>query len=180
MAVMFEETSLLTANLVEAFKQLNQFVTLALVSSVSALALDNHAKPAGPRTKASAAPDEKVAVVGGFAPMSRDAAQLLFVGICYVAALMGSYSLQSASYIINRLGASSQLVDAACTYSSVVTGPVGIRVAGAAVPAILAGVVIAKKWWRLREPGLFWMLTIFIGTYAILGVGMSRLPCVPH
>ena len=68
---------------------------------------------------------------------------------------MGSYSLQSASYIVGRLGVSTPMVEAACTYSSVATGPVGIRVAGAGLPAVFVGLVIGRKWWRLREPGLF-------------------------
>lgn len=177
---MSDVTSMLAANLVEAFKQLNQFVTLGLVTSISALALDYQEKPVGRRNDPSSTPDEKVAVVGGFAPVSREAAQLLFVGVSYVAALMGSYSLQSASYIVGRLGVSTPMVEAACTYSSVATGPVGIRVAGAGLPAVFVGLVIGRKWWRLREPGLFWMLAIFVGTYAILGFGVVRVPCTPH
>jgi hypothetical protein len=166
---MTDPTPILAANLVEAFKQVNQFVALGLVASVSSFALLYRSGP-----------DEQVAVAGGFVPMPRDAAQLLLLAVCFVSVLMGSYSLQSASYIIGKLGASTPLVEAACTYSSVATGPVVIRVAGAAVPAVFVSVVIGRQWWTQRNPMLFWILAIFIGSYAILGAGMVRLPCTPH
>jgi hypothetical protein len=180
---MTDVTAIFVSNLVESFKQLNQFVALGLVTSVSALALEYPSQqvPASTETQANAPRiDEKVPVPGGFVPMSREAAQLLLIAICFVAALMASYSLQSVSFIVGRLGVSTPLVQAACTYSSVATGPIGIRIAGAAVPCVLVGMIILKRWWKLKEPGLLWMAAIFIGAYVILGLGMVRVPCMPN
>jgi hypothetical protein len=174
--IMSDKTAILTMNLIEAFKQVNQFITLALIASVSAFALEDRASGVA---AANSVPEEKVQVIGGFVPMSAAAAQLLFIGVCFVVAVMASYSLQSVSHIVGRLSSSPGLVEAACTYSSVTTGPIGIRVAGAAIPGVLCGLVIGRKWWKMRDPGLFWVLAFFLGTYALLGTAMSRVPCGP-
>ena len=59
-----DSTELLVQNLLDAFRQLNQFVGFGLAASVSALALEAGSRPSGE--------SERINMPGGFVPMSRE------------------------------------------------------------------------------------------------------------
>lgn len=163
-----DPTELLIQNLLDAFRQLNQFLGLGLVTSVSALALE-----AGSR---SSADNQRINVLN-FVPTSREDAQLLLVGIGFVAGLMGSYAVESAAGIVGMLGDSPKLLAAACTYSSVATAPIGIPVIAAALPVVFVTPVFWRKWRRLDEHGILVMLLVFASPYVVLGFKLAFMPC---
>src|SRR5689334_6902493 len=101
---MIDTTSLLDVNLTEAFKQINQYLALGILTSISALALH-----VAPRSN----PNEPYSVQG-LPPMDRDAATLVLLGIAFVAGVMGSYAAESAAGIVNRLRSSQDVLAAAC------------------------------------------------------------------
>ena len=177
-----DPTSLLIDNLIDAFRQLNQYLALGLVAAVSALALERgrvrsarRIRPAR-RRKTPSYGEEEVSVAG-WPPMARENAQLLLVGVSFVAGLMGSFAAEGAANIVGRLQEYPELLDAACTFSSVATAPVGIPILASALPPLAVAVIILRKWWHIRELGLLGMLALFVAAYGVLGVTMASSPC---
>jgi hypothetical protein len=94
----------------------------ALVAAVSALALERgrvrSVPRAGPAPGSTARPDGEGDVsVAGWPPMARENAQLVLVGVSFVAGLMGSFAAEGAANIVGRLQEYPELLDAACTFS---------------------------------------------------------------
>jgi len=169
---MIDRTSLLISNLIDAFRQLNQYLALGLVTSISALALD----------RAPSGQNDSVPPLQGFVPMTRNAATLVLLGISFVAGLMGSYAAESAAGIVNKLQGSQELLAAACTYSSVATAPIGIPILAATLPVIFVAFVFCRIWKDLRANsdaryGLLMMLALFIFVYEYLGWRLAFMPC---
>lgn len=100
---MVDSTSVLVANLIEAFKQVNQYLALGLVTSISALAIDRGRRLSQHESISPTPQHEAFSPFQGFPPMPRDAATLLLLDISFVAGLMGSYTAESAAGIVNRL-----------------------------------------------------------------------------
>jgi hypothetical protein len=104
-------------------------------------------------------------------------ATLVLVGLSFVAALMASYAAESAAVIVHVLRSSPELLGVGCTYSSVATAPLWIRIAAAVLPIIFVSPVIFEKWKRLQEGGLLGVLALFVGAYGILAKTLVTLPC---
>ncbi|MCG8468533.1 MAG: hypothetical protein MJB57_10055 [Gemmatimonadetes bacterium] len=164
-----DPTQLLTSNLLEAFAQLNRYLGVGLVASVSALTLE--------RAGSTSKDVETVTPPGGFPPMTRESAQLVLVGVAFVAGLMGSYAAESASGLVQRLASTPEILAAACTFPSAATAPVGVPVIAAALPILFVGLVCLRKWRQHRESGILTMLGLFAAAYAVLGVTMAAMPC---
>jgi hypothetical protein len=162
-----DPVSLYVQNLLEAFRQLNQFLGLALATSVSALALERRA----------AASSEKPIEYPGMVPLSREDAQLVLIGIAFLAGLMGSYAAESAAGIVSQLVGAPNVLKAACTYPSVATAPVGIPVIAAALPVIFAAPVFWRKWRHVKERGILGLLGLFAIPFAVLAGMLGTMPC---
>jgi hypothetical protein len=161
-------TALLVTNLLEGFKQLNTYLLLGLVASISALALE--------RGATLPVKSETVTILGGFPALPRPTAQLLLVGIAFVAGLMASYSAEATSRIVTMLG-TSPVRSAACTFPSVATAPIGVPILASVLPVLLIGIVLYRKWRSLREDGIMLMFLVFMSPYIIVALEIVRMDC---
>ena len=159
--------SLYVQNLFEGFKQLNQFFSIALATAVSALALERR----------GAAAAEKPIEYPGLVPLSREDAQLVLIGISFLAGLLGSYAAESAAAIVRELAGKPDILKAACTYPSIATAPVGIPIIAAALPVLLVLPVFWRKWRRLKERGILGLLGFFAIPFAMLGTVLGAMTC---
>jgi hypothetical protein len=162
-----DPNSLYVTNLLEALKLLNQWLALGIVSAISAAALDR---------KSRADPADLVTVLG-FVPMGRGAAQLLLIGVAFVAGLMASFTAASAAAAVTALQGYQFVLKAACTFPSVATAPVGLPVLAALLPVAFGGWVIGRKLLAIREVGILLMLLVYAVPYGATAIALARLPC---
>ncbi len=163
-----EATQLLIGNLFEAFKQLDAYLALGLVTAVSATALERR----------SAKPDETVdvSVIGGFPALPRETAQLLLVGISFVSGALAAYVSEAAGKILKKLH-DNALLDAACTYPSIATAPIGVLILAALLPVAFVGVVMIRKARILGGQGIYLMLFVYAAPFVIIALQASRMDC---
>ena len=164
-----DATGILVSNLLEAFKQINTYVTLGLVAAVSAAALE--------RRGGAPTSTEAVQLLGGFPALPRETAQLLLIGIGFVAGVMASYSAEAAEHIVRELHDRPDLLKAACTYASVATAPVAVPIIAATLPIVFAGLVIHRKARAARELSILSLLMVFLLPYVVIALILGRLPC---
>lgn len=170
-----DPTAILVENLTEALKQINVYVALGLATAVSALVLD--------RRPTQEEASDTVKVPGTFIPMDPDTAKLVLLGICFVAGLLASYSAESAGAVARMVQSTPELLEALCTYPSVATAPIGIRVIAALLPVAFVLPIILRTWLPLRKlagedvGGLIAGLGFFVAPYGALALGLARLPC---
>jgi hypothetical protein len=167
-----DSTSILVGNLTEALLQLNQLLALAWVATISALALSGR-----PTSQTS---ETDVPLFG--VPMRRDIAQVLLIGVAFVAGLLALYASDVISRITGRLQSpnDSALLRAACTYASVATAPIGIPVIAAGVPAILGGITFVREIRRSKgdaRKGLIMALVSFCGPYIAVAWRLGTSSC---
>jgi len=166
---MIDTTSLYISNLTEAFKQINQYLAVGLLTSLSAVVVGGST-------------EKEAFSVQGLPPMARDTATLVLLAISFIAGLMGSYAAVSAAGIVSKLHESPELLKAACTFSSVATAPIGIPILAAALPVIFVAPVFWRQWKALHadrdaRKGLLIMFGLFIAAYGILGKAIASMPC---
>jgi hypothetical protein len=113
---------------------------------------------------------------GGFVAMSREHAQLLLLGIAFVAGAMASYTAESAAHIVKALTDARQehLLNAACTVASVATAPAGIRVVAAVLPACFGGFVM---WRKASGKGLVALLVFFCAPFILVAFYLVKTSC---
>ncbi len=161
-----DPTAILVENLTEALKQINVYVALGLATAVSALVLDHRA------TQGESS--DTVNVPGNFIPMDPDTAKLVLLGICFVAGIMALYSAESATAVAHTLQSTPDLLEALCTYPSVATAPIPIRVVAALLPVAFVLPIILSTWLQLRKltgegaGGLIVGLGFFVARTALL------------
>jgi hypothetical protein len=173
-----DATELYVKNLLEAFNQLNQFLAVATAASLSALALEPRTARASRRARRRAYSEEKpIELPMGIVPLLRPDAQLVFLGISFIAGLMDSYAAESAAGIVNKLACVPDILEAACTYPSVATAPVGIPILGAALPLVFAIPVFVRKRWRLREEWVLMKLVVFAAPFIVIAMVLGSMPC---
>jgi len=183
---MDEVSSVLVSNLTEGLKQINQYLALGALASVSALALDRAPVEPGanPGDKANDEPSpkktEEQIIPFQLVPMSREAAKGVLLGFSAVLGVTASFSAESVLTIVGRLGKSPELLNAACAFPSVATAPIGFRIVAAAAPVLL----VLPMFWRLVKEmkgdarhGLLTILMLFAGGYATLALQMARSTC---
>ena len=108
---MGDTDQLLKENLIEALKQVHQYIVLGLGTSVSALAL-------ALKTTAVGA-ESSVTVPGTFVAVDPQAARAVLLAVCFVAGAMAYYSADAANRIARRMKTSPELLEAAATYPSI-------------------------------------------------------------
>jgi hypothetical protein len=138
---MIDTEQLLIANLTEALKQVQNYVTIALATSVSALALTT-----------KSASKEPVKVLSVPVAVSPDVAQVILLGLVFVVGALAAYSAESINLIARQLD--PKLLSAACSFPSIATSPyIGVRVLAALVPFILALAVVVRTTRSARSVG---------------------------
>ena len=160
---------LLKENLIEALKQVHQYVVLGLGTSVSALAL-------AVRTSATGEPG--ITVPGTFVAVDPRAARAVLLAVCCLAGMMAYYSADAANVIAQRLKTSPDLLEAVCTYPSFATSRYpGVRYIAALLPLVLS--IIALVISGLHETPhtwtALWIGLVFIGSaYASLALELHH------
>src|SRR5688500_8153024 len=91
-----DAATILVDNVRDALSQVSQYVGLGLVAAISALVLDQ--SPAADGSNA-----EKTDVSGFFVKMPRHVAQLVLLGVYFVAGIMAYIATESALAILSQL-----------------------------------------------------------------------------
>lgn len=159
---------ILVQNLLDAFRQLNQYLGLGLAASVSALALEFGQQAPGE--------NETVTMPGGFVPMSPRNAQLVLLGIGFVAGLMGLNAAESGAEIVDLLE-DRELLAAACTHASVATASVGISLSAAVLPVVFIIPIFWRMWERIREGGILPVFVTLAAPYILIASVLFSTPC---
>jgi hypothetical protein len=173
---MIDPTTILVDNLTAALRSVTSYVTLGLISAVSAFVLDRRPKEQRSRP---------VTVPGGLVSMHPDTAKLVLLGIYFVAGILAYYAVEGAEAIIQKLRtqATPDILNAACTYSSIATSAVGIRVIAALLPVAFVIPIVVRAWTLSGEGssegrlGIIPLLGMFMLPYAALGIDIVRLQC---
>jgi hypothetical protein len=117
-------------NLIEALKQVNQYVLLGLGTSASALALALNTASIGP---------QGVSVPGAFVPLDPHSARNFLLVVCILAGAMASYSAEWATVIAKQLESTPELLRAVCTYPCFATSVYpGVRYLASLLPFFLS------------------------------------------
>ena len=156
---MLNTDQLLKENLIEALKQVHQYVVLGLGTSASALALAVKTGPVGPQAN--------VTVPGTFVAVDPQAARAVLLAICFIAGAMAYYSADAANLIAQRLKTSPELLRAACTYPSFATSRFpGVRYVAALLPLLLSVValLISALHETPRPWSALWIGLVLIGS----------------
>lgn len=169
-----EPTTILIDNLHDALSQVSQYLGLGLVAAISALVLDRAPLPDTRET-------EKTDVSGFFVKMRRHEAQLVLLGVYFVAGIMAYIATESALTILSQL--SSPIRSAACTQASIVTSAIGYRIIAAMLPIVFVLPILWRQWKRVREvsredsSGVIALVGFFMVPYLALGLALLRVQC---
>jgi hypothetical protein len=167
-----DPTTILVNNLTDSLRQVTSYVTIGLATAVSALILDFRSRDQV-QSPAVELPGIPIAV-------ATDTAKWLLLGVCFIAGVMASYAAEGASRIVGRLQASPDILSAACTYASIATAPVGVRVVAALLPLVFSTAVMWRMYRLLLKHDLdasFGPALIFFVPYGALCLILVRLPC---
>ncbi len=169
-----DPAAILVENLRDALSQVSQYVGLGLVAAISALVLDQPPSPDGKHA-------EKTDVSGFLVKMPRHVAQLVLLGVYFVAGIMAYIAAESALAILSQLSAPIRI--AACTQASIVTSAIGYRVIAAALPILFVLPILWRQWKRLRaisredSSGAIMLMGTFMIPYLALGQALLRVRC---
>jgi hypothetical protein len=169
-----DPTTILVDNLHDALNQVSQYLGLGLVAAISALVLDRAPAPDARET-------EKTDVPGFFAKMPRHVAQLVLLGVYFVAGIMAYIATESALTILPQL--SAPIRSAACTQASIVTSAIGYRVIAAVLPIMFVLPILWRQWKRVRaisrddSNGVVALTGFFMVPYLALGLALLRVQC---
>jgi hypothetical protein len=168
---MDEIQKLLAANLIEALRQIQDYVVLALGASVTSAALA-FLPPSSSEEK------EAVPVLVIAIPLPRSAAHLLLWALCLVGGFMAGNSAQLGYHIALKLQTVPGALAAIQTFPSVATSHMWIVNPGLFyIPPILAAVAVG---WRLHQEkapitAVGTMLAILLACYVPLWLQMAQL-----
>ena len=144
------------------------------MAAISAFVLD---RPSAPK-----ASDIQNTEVKGFpVKMTREEAQLVLLGVYFVAGLMAYVATESTLTILSQL--SSPIRSAACTQASIVTSAVGYRVIAAVLPILFVLPILWRHWKGSRSVSLkdsrevVALLGFFMLPYLALGSALLRVKC---
>jgi hypothetical protein len=156
---MLNTDQLLKENLIEALKQIHQYVVLGLGTSVSAFALALKTAPVGAQLS--------VTVPGTFVAVDPQSARAVLLALCFLAGAMAYYSADAANRIAQRLETSPELLQAACTYPSFATSRFqGVRYVAALLPLLFSvgALLISALHESPHQWSTLWIGLIFIGS----------------
>jgi hypothetical protein len=164
---MDEAAKLLTANLIEALRQVQYYVVLGLGTSVAAVALT-----------VKSATQDRVTVPGVPVAVSSDVARAVLLAVSFLAGAMGSYAAGSANLIATRLSESPTILAAACTFPSVASSPyIGVRALAALLPFAFSMTAIVRVAGPYRAGGretILGGLILFGAAYGALALALLR------
>jgi hypothetical protein len=171
-----EPSAVLIENLTEALKQVNTYVALGSAAAVSALVIDLN--------RDDSSRSQPVTVPGGFIAMMPETAKRVLLGVYFTTGLMAYYAAESAVRISRLLQMNPDLLEAACTYPSIGTAPIGMRVGAVLLPIAFVLPILYRTWKRIRivapeedVGGLIMMMGLSAVPYAALGISLVRLSC---
>jgi hypothetical protein len=166
---MVDPNQVLSSNLVEALRQLQQYIVIGLGASVSILALSS-AKAARSRVTV---PYTSVAV-------DADIASLILLAMCVLVGAMASYAAETANLIATRLDPTLRI--AVCTFPSVATSPyIGVRVLAALLPFIFSMVAVIRltRSYGAGRHKVIWMAFIILAApYGALTLALVKSTCL--
>ena len=169
-----DPVAILVDNLRDALGQVNQYLGLGLVAAISAFVLDQTPTPKGSDA-------ERTDVLGIFVKMPRSAAELVLLGVYFVAGIMAYIAAESALTILSQL--SEPIRTATCTQASIVTSAVGYRIIAVALPILFVLPILWRQWKRLRtvspedSGGVIALVGFFMVPYLALGLTLLRVQC---
>jgi hypothetical protein len=108
---------------------------------------------------------------------------MVLLGVCFVAGMMAYFAANGGAGIALRLQTAPEILAAACTYPSVATAPLGVRIIAAVLPVAFVAPIVWRTWSRLRSVakedggGLIAVLGFFFVPYGALGMALWRLTC---
>ncbi len=169
-----DPTTILVDNLRDALEQVTRYLGLGLVAAISAFVLDR-----APAQEGSGS--EETELKGFFVKMPRHVAQLVLLGVYFVAGMLAYVASQSALKILAQLP--EPILAAACTQASVATSAVGYRVIGSVLPIAFVLPILWRQWQRLRavsredSGGMIALVGFFMLPYLALGLALLRFKC---
>jgi hypothetical protein len=165
---MADAASVQVANLVEAFKRSDRYLTLGLVSAGSLAILSF--MPEGTTTTISP-------VVPGLPPVSKSAASAILLAIAVAAPFLASYSIAHAQRIIAALNTWPDVARAALMYPSIVTtSEHASRFVACFLPMILLGVAYYRDGGRMTGTAAFGFVILVVVPYGGLWGWYLRRP----
>jgi len=190
---MNEIDKLLVENLLEALRQIQNYLVLAFGTSASALALavtlwkwgkrQEELRPKlvpepAPKEKPEQAPEHPEVVVPGIAvALDPYIAEAVFLALTCVAGLMAGYAAQSATVIVSRLPPIHGLLQAPSPFPSIATSPYpAVRFIPVVLPPLLASCAACLELRREKAaPTAFgaWLVFIIV-PYFLLGLALHR------
>lgn len=168
-----DPATILVDNLRDALNQVSQYLGLGLVAAISALVLDRPPMPD--------APEAETTDVRFFVKMPPHVAQLVLLGVYFVAGIMAYIATESALAILSQL--SAPIRSAACTQASIGTSAIGYRVIAAMLPIVFVLPILWRKWKGLRavsreeSGGVVALVGFFMLPYLALGLALLRVQC---
>jgi len=169
-----DPTTIQVDNLHDARSQVSQYLCLGLVAAISMLVFDLPPAPDAQET-------EKTDLPGFFVKMPRHVAQLVLLGVYFVAGILAYIATESAVTILSQL--SAPIRSAACTQASIVTSAIGYRIIAAILPIVFVLPVLWRQWKRVRaasredSSGVVALVGFFMVPYLALGVALLRVQC---
>jgi len=130
---MLDPDQLLAANLTEALKQVQNYVSVALGASVSALALTTRFASRDP-----------VKPPGTFVAVDPELAQVVLLGLVFVVGVLAAYAAEAINVAAGQLD--PKLLRAACSFPSVAASPhTWVRASAALLPFIISLTVVIRS-----------------------------------
>jgi uncharacterized damage-inducible protein DinB len=161
---------LLKENIIEALKQVHQYIVLGLGTSASALALALKTTAVGAQSS--------VTVPGTFVAVDPQAARAVLLAVCFVAGAMAYYSADAANRIAQRMKTSPELLEVAGTYPSIATFRFpGVRYVAALLPFLFAVItlLISAHHHTLPTWSALWIGLVLIGSaYISLAMELQK------
>jgi len=169
-----DPTTILIDNLHNALSQVNQYLALGLVSAISALVLD---LPSVSKTQKA----KEISVPGFVVKVPPYVAQLVLLGVYFVAGILGYFATKSTVTILSQLPA--PIMSAACTQASIATSAIVYRVIAAVLPIVFVVLILLRVRTRLSaisqedSRNTVALIGLFIIPYLALLLALFQVQC---
>jgi hypothetical protein len=167
---MIDSTEIYVANLLESLQQLTTYTGLSLSVTVSAWVLDRPLSRNASDGTASSSPPDDVTVSALAIRLSREDARILLMGLGLVFGTMALTAASGAIRASTALQGSHGLLAAACTFPSVASSSLGVRIIGSLIPAVLICDIVRRHW---RDYSRTWTALILVCYSATVFGGLA-------
>lgn len=169
---MIDPTEIYVANLSESLQQLTTYVGLSVSAAMSAWILDRPVRRGVPEglPSGSASSDTIITIPSLAVPISREDARVLLMGLGLVFGLMASTAASGAIRASTALQGSHGILAAACTFPSIASSSLGVRMIGAFMPAALIFDIVRRHW---REYSRSWTAFVLLMSAAFVFGGLA-------